>query len=323
MVKVSNPRVIMNKHITDGYPIPGETVVYDTTEEIDLDNAPLDGGVLSRSSQYRPIPEGFGNFGVGVVLRSENPKYKTGDHVYGIIAFQAYVIHKDVPPLTVLPHIENLPLSVYTGTLGMAGQTAYIGWKLYSEAKKGETVFVSTAAGPVGSAVVQIAKAQGLKVVASAGSDEKIEFVKQLGADVAFNYKTQDTRAILEGLENGIDIFWDNVGGETLEIAIDTLNSFGRIISCGSISQYNVTEKYGIKNLTNVVGKRLSIKGFIVSVHFRLLGDFYAEVPQKVASGEFKYAEHRYEGLDQTGQAILDVQKGNNKAKAVIVVANE
>ncbi|KIJ44441.1 hypothetical protein M422DRAFT_252040 [Sphaerobolus stellatus SS14] len=129
---------------------------------------------------------------------------------------------------------------------GMAGETAYIGWKLYSKAEKvvGDTVFVSTAAGPVGSSLLHFC-AQSCRSIGqisrpkgrfSTGSDEKVEFVKSIGADIAFNYKTQSTDAVLEGLGAGIDIYWDNVGGETLEIAINLLNAHGRIISRGSIS---------------------------------------------------------------------------------------
>ncbi|KIJ43006.1 hypothetical protein M422DRAFT_170424, partial [Sphaerobolus stellatus SS14] len=113
--------------------------------------------------------------------------------------------------------------------------------------------------------------------------------------------------------------------GETLEIAINLLNAHGRIISCGSISQYNAgdTEKYGVKNLIYVMTKRLSMTGFLVFEHPDLIDEFYKEFPQKVASGEIKYTEQRYEGLELAGQAILDVQRGHNKAKAVIVVSNE
>ncbi|KIJ28164.1 hypothetical protein M422DRAFT_270569 [Sphaerobolus stellatus SS14] len=275
----------------------------------------------------------FLNFALGVVLRSENPKYKTGDHVYGFLGSQAYIIYHDVPPLTILPVIENLPWSVYAGTLGMAGQTTYIGWKLYSKATKGETMFISTAAGPVGSAVVQITKDQGLKVVVSAGSDEKVEFIKSIGVGIAFNYKSQDTRAVLENLGTGVDIFWDNASylfcvvdtlySGILEIAIDLLNVYGRLINCESISQHNTETKYGIKNLLFVMLKSLSMSVPIASNHFDLLGEFYIEFPQKVFGSEIKYTGQRHQGWEQVGQAILNVQKRQNKAKAVLVVASE
>lgn len=177
------------------------------------------------------------NFGVGVVLRSENPKVKAGDHVYGIFreypvdpvlersahlpasAFAQYFIRPSFDGFRVLENKEGLPWSVYVGVAGMPGQTAYSAWKEYAKVQKGDVVFVTAASGPVGSFVVRLAKADGLKVIASAGSDEKCEFVKSLGADVVFNYKTTKTADVL-AKEGPINIFWDNVGGESLDAAL-------------------------------------------------------------------------------------------------------
>ncbi|KAF8530097.1 NAD-P-binding protein [Hysterangium stoloniferum] len=350
MPEITNPRLLFNEYCSSGYPIPGKTTLYDNTQKIDLDRS-LNGGVLLKvlvlsvdpyqRGRMRPPVPGMGgyanpfkigepliNFGVAIVLRSEDPKVKVGDHVYGLFAYQAYIVLPSASGLRVLENKEKLPWSVYVGTAGMPGQTAFLGWKEFSKAQKGETVFVTTAGGPVGSAVVQIAKSEGLKVIASAGSNDKVAFVKELGADVAFNYKTQDTSKILEELGHGIDIYWDNVGGEVLEIAIDALNTHGRVINCGSISGYNSETGvgYGIKNLWQVIVKRLSFNGFIVS---DLLKDetkaalFYSEFPPKIAKGEIKQREHVYRGLEQAGQAILDVQKGDNTAKAVIILADD
>jgi len=264
------------------------------------------------------------NFGVGIVLRSEDSKVKAGDHLYGRFEFQAYVITQDVSQFKVLENKEKLPWSAYVGAAGMPGQTAYIGWKLYAKAKKGETVFVTTAAGPVGSAVVQIAKSEGLKVIASAGSDDKVAFIKELGADVVFNYKTKDTKEALQELGHGIDIYWDHVGGKMLEAALEAATNFGRIINCGSISSYNTADVYGVKTLHNIVGKRLTLQGFVVLDHLKdWLPEFYDVIPKKIANGEIKHREHVYHGLQEAGHAILDVQKGNNKAKAVILLADE
>ncbi|KAF8589598.1 NAD(P)-binding protein [Ramaria rubella] len=342
MAPINNPRVLFNQYPT-GYPVPGETTVYDTTAQIDLD-APIEGGILikvlvlsidpyQRGRMRKPtgssyvggfvIGQPISNFGVGVVLRSENPKVKTGDHVYGVLNYETYSVIQDVSSLRVLNNPEKLPWSTFVGIAGMTGQTAYVGMKLFSKAKKGETIFVTAAGGAVGATVLQIAKSEGLKVIASAGSDEKVAFAKELGADVAFNYKTKDTRETLQELGHGIDIYWDNTLGETLEIAIDALNTSGRIINCGSISGYNDQERYGVKNLGLIVGKRLSLNGFIVSDHQDLHDEFYGDMPNKVASGLIKHREHIYRGLKEAGQAILDVLKGDNKGKVVIVVTDE
>ncbi|KAK7691642.1 hypothetical protein QCA50_005041 [Cerrena zonata] len=342
MSPVTNARVLFNE-IPQGYPDPNKTVVYDDSQTIDLDTVALDGGVLVKVlvlsidpymrgkmrhpdvKSYSPpfiVGEPISNFAVGLVIRSENPNFKVGDHVSTFAPFQEYVVYKDAAYLRVLENKENLPWSAYVGVAGMPGRTAYHAWKEYSSAKKGEIVFVTAGAGPVGSAVIQIAKAEGLKVIASAGSEEKVAFLKSIGADVAFNYKTANTSEILS--EAGpIDIYWDNVGGETLEAALANANHGARFIECGMISAYNSTP-YFIKNLINIVGRELKIFGFIVSTLASKYDEaFYKEFPQRIANGEIKYLEDAKQGLKETGQAIYEVQKGLNKGKSVIVVASE
>ncbi|KAJ3999475.1 hypothetical protein F5050DRAFT_1737935 [Lentinula boryana] len=266
MAPITNGRLIF-KEIPTGYPIPGKTTVYDTTSTIDLENEPLDGSVLVKTlvlsvdpylrgkmraperQSYTPpffVGEPLYNFGVGKVVRSENSAFKAGDHVYGVLDFAEYFVPKDITKLEVIAREPTLPYSVYVGAAGMPGQTSYYGWKEFAKAKAGEVVFVTTAAGPVGSIVVQLAKQDGLKVIASAGTDEKVKFCKEIGADVAFNYKTTNTTHVL-AKEGPIDIYWDNVGGPTLEAAIANTALQARIIICGYISQYNGEEDYGIK----------------------------------------------------------------------------
>ncbi|KAF9493528.1 NAD(P)-binding protein [Pleurotus eryngii] len=344
MAPVKNGRHLFNE-IPVGYPIPGKTTVYDDSQTIDLDTVQLNGGILIKALAFsidpymrgmmRPatvksyvpaytIGKPLGNSGVGVVLRSENSSFKPGDHVYAYFPFQEYIVQTDVANVRVLENKENLPWSTYVGAAGMPGQTAYIGWKVFSKAKKGETVFVTTGAGPVGSIVAQLAKHDGLKVIASAGSDEKVEFMKKIGVDVAFNYKTTDTVKVLE--EHGpIDIYWDNVGGATLEAALDAASNFARFIECGMISQYNETSPYGVKNLWNIITKRLSVNGFLVLDHMapESTKDFYDTVPAMIAKGDIVFLEDKKYGLEKVGEAILDVQSGKNHGKSVIVVAEE
>ncbi|KAJ7046161.1 hypothetical protein C8F04DRAFT_1063508 [Mycena alexandri] len=343
MAPIQNARVLFNS-VPENYPIPGETTVYDTTQTIDLEAVPLNGGfliktlVLSvdpyfRGRMRKPEKKSYAppfelgapiyGHGVGLVLRSENPAVEVGKHVYGPnILHQEYVVLKELGPATVLEKHPKLPWTAYLGAAGMPGQTAFVGWKEYSDAKPGEVAFVTTGAGPVGAMVIQLAKQAGLKVIASAGSEEKVKFMQSIGADVAFNYKTTDTREVL-AKEGPIDIFWDNVGGDILDAAIEHAAINARFLECGSISGYNGAHT-PIKNMSMVVGKTLHIHGILV---FRLLPKYYKEfydtIPAKLASGELKYSEDVTKGLDKVGDVILAVQKGTNKAKAVVVVAEE
>ncbi|KAF8986578.1 hypothetical protein BDQ17DRAFT_1335544 [Cyathus striatus] len=353
MTPVINARVIFNS-VPEGYPEPGKTTVYDTTQTIDLDTAPLNGGVLLKilevsidpylrgkmrapiEKSYSPpftLGEPIDSFAVAVVVRSEKEGFKKGNHVYGILPTEE---------LRILNNKHNLPWSVYVGAAGMPGKSAYMAWKEYSYAKKGETVYVSTGAGPVGSTsssfsshrllsspqtpfvlVIQLAKQSGCRVIGSAGSDDKVTFMKECGADVAFNYKTESVWDVLEREGGLICSYWDNVGGDTLDAALEFAKIGGRFIECGMISGYN-TGGAVIKNILHVVDKSLSIYGFVVfRLHEKYETQFYEEVPQLLAEGKLKYSEHVWEGLDKAGEAILAVQKGLNRAKAVVKVAQE
>ncbi|KAJ7460197.1 hypothetical protein FB451DRAFT_1141301 [Mycena latifolia] len=344
MAPIQNARVLFNSVPAD-YPIPGETTIYDTTQTIDLETVPLNGGFLLKTLVLSVDPYFRGQmrhsdtksyipafttgapltgFGVGVVLRSETPGVDVGQHVYGfIIPHQEYSVLPGLGTfLQVIERHPDLPWTAYVGAAGMPGQTAYMGWKEFSKAKAGEVAFVTTGAGAVGSMVVQLAKQAGMKVIASAGSEEKVQFMKNLGADVAFNYKTTDTRAVLEK-EGPVDVFWDNVGGEVLDAALEFAASHGRFLECGMISGYN-TGFEGIKNLRFLSGKSLSMFGvFVMDLQGKYEKEFYKIIPAKLASGEIKYAEEITRGLDTVGDAILAVQKGTNTGKAVVVVAEE
>ncbi|KAF9547766.1 alcohol dehydrogenase [Agrocybe pediades] len=345
MPEVTNGRVLF-KSIPEGYPVPGENIVYDTSEKIDLDNVPLNGGILLKTLEVSVDPYMRGRmrdasiesyvdafelngsitgFGVAVVVRSESSEVKEGDYVSGMIQYQNYSIVKDLKStnLSKFVNSEKLPLSTYIGVLGMPGKTAFMAWKEYSKSKKGETAFVSTGAGPVGSLVIQLAKMDGLKVIGSAGSADKVQFMKECGADVAFNYKKENVADVLKR-EGPIDIYWDNVGGETLEAALDASRLNGRFIECGMISEYNSKEGAPIRNLYQTIAKSLSIHGFI---QWRLEAkhneDFYKTIPPLVANGTIKHQEQVFHGLDKVGDVILAVQKGENTAKAVVHVADE
>jgi len=277
---------------------------------------------LTKDSYVRNEPM-FG-YGVGLVLRSESEKYKAGDHfLTNAFPFQEYAV---IPESKIFRHVqpEGFAWSTYLGALGMPGQTAYVAYTALAKAKKGDTIYVSSGAGAVGSIVCQIAKAQGLRVIASAGSEDKVQFLREIGVDVAFNYKKEDLGTFLKA-NVPIDIYWDSVGGQSLETVIDIISEFGRIVSCGSISQYNRTgEAYGIKNGHQIYDKTLTISGFRVLRLSQQVGDlgYRDELAKLLREGTLKVKEDVRQGLKEAPQLFLDVQKGHNVGKAIISVAD-
>ncbi|KAF9474406.1 NAD(P)-binding protein [Pholiota conissans] len=267
-------------------------------------------------------------FGVGVVVRSENPAFKTGDNVYGILEYQHYIIKKDASRIKVITNPNNLPWSTFIGTMwthDSIGRTAFMAWKEFSKAKPGETVFVSTGADGLCGLVIQLAKKDGLKVIRSAGSEEKVQFMKEIGADVAFNYKTTKTAEVLEK-EGLIDVYWDNVGGATLDAALEAASKGARFIECGMISTYN-TGGEPVFKLQQMFRRSITMSSFIADdLYPKWTEEFeaLATIPPKVASGdpEIKYRENIYSGLENVGDVILAVQKELNKPKAVVHVTD-
>lgn len=342
MPVVTNGRLLFNE-VPAGVPEPGKTTVYDESQTIDLENVPLNGGVLlktlvlsidpylrgrMRSPEVKSYIDAFKlheplvNHGVAKVIRSENDRIKVGDHVLSVLPFQQYTVWSDVKTLRVLKNEVGLPWSVYIGVGGMPGKTAYYAWNEFAHPKKGEVAFISTGAGPVGSVVIQLAKADGLKVIASAGSDEKVEFMKSIGADVAFNYKTTKVRDVL-AKEGPINVYWDNVGGETLDAALEFSARHARFIECGMIAGYN-GDWYPLKNYFKFVSNEIKLSGFIQSswAH-KYEEEFYKVIPGRIASGEIKYTEDLTEGLENAGHGLVSVLQGTNTGKVVIVVAKD
>jgi NADPH-dependent curcumin reductase CurA len=210
--------------------------------------------------------------------------------------------------------------STALGALGMPGFTAWIGLTEIAEVKEGETIYVSGAAGAVGSAAVQIAKLKGLRVIGSAGSDEKVEWLRSLGVE-AFNYR--ETRA-KDALADGIDVYFDNVGGEQLEAALSALRPFGRVAACGAISRYNDQQpEPGPRNIGFVVTKRLRLQGFIVSDHTASFGDFMREVAPWVADGKIECRETMIDGLENVPAAFAGLFRGDNTGKMLVRVGRD
>jgi NADPH-dependent curcumin reductase CurA len=222
----------------------------------------------------------------------------------------------------VMPFDPELgPLSAALGALGLTGFTAYHGLLEIGRPQEGETVFVSGAAGAVGSVAGQIARLKGCRVIGSAGSAEKVSWLRELGFDEAFDY--HDT-AMREALRDGIDIYFDNVGGSTLEAAIDALRPNGRIVACGSISQYNATEAPpGPRNLFMVVTKRLLMQGFIISDHYSGLRAFLVDMAPWVRDGEIRHRETVVEGIENAPAAFMGMLGGENIGKMLVKVGPE
>ncbi len=216
---------------------------------------------------------------------------------------------------------EKFSDSAYLGVLGMPGLTAYAGLMAAAEFHSGDAVFVSGAAGAVGSLVGQIAKLSGAsRVIGSAGSAEKVARLLDLGFDAAFNYKDAPVAAQLkQAALDGIDVYFDNVGGDHLEAAISRMNVDGRIAMCGAISVYNSTEPTPApRNLTAVIGKRITLRGFIVSKYNAMADEFLATVGPWLADGSIRWDETVREGLENAPQAFIDLLNGGNTGKMVV-----
>ena len=258
---------------------------------------------------------------VGDVIESRAPEFKPGDVVTSNFGWREYFVASPKDLHRVSREIQ--PLSVYLGALGMTGMTAWAGLNLV-EVKAGDVIFISGAAGAVGNVAGQLAKLRGCRVIGSAGSAEKVRFLQEeCGFDGAFNYKTG---SVLEQLNreapDGIDVYFDNVGGESLEAALSALRLHGRIIACGAISIYNAeAPRPGPANLANVIGKRLTMKGFIVSDWLGRRAEFEEEVGAYVKAGKVKNKETVMKGIDQAPAAFIGLFHGQNVGKMVVELA--
>ncbi|MEU8886377.1 NADP-dependent oxidoreductase [Streptomyces sp. NPDC048442] len=258
---------------------------------------------------------------VGEVIASNDERFAVGDHVLHDLGWREYADLKADHATRV--SAELAPLSTYLGVLGMPGLTAYAGLFEVASFKEGDTVFVSGAAGAVGSQVGQMAKLRGAKrVIGSAGNADKIKLLtEEYGFDAAFNYKDEAPVAqqLREAAPEGIDVYFDNVGGEHLEAAISSLNVHGRATLCGAISGYNETEPVpGPRNMMAIIGKRLRLTGILVGDHAALQPQFVEEVSGWIRSGELKYNETVVEGIERNVDAFLGMLRGENTGKMIV-----
>jgi hypothetical protein len=258
---------------------------------------------------------------VGEVIESRTREFKAGDAVSSSYGWREYYIASPKELHAVSREIH--PLSVYLGALGMTGMTAWAGLHLV-EVRAGETIFISGAAGAVGSVAGQLAKLRGCRVIGSAGSMEKVMFLREeCGFDIAFDYKAGP---VLEQLNlevpDGIDVYFDNVGGEALEAALSALRVHGRIIACGGISGYNEEKpRPGPSNLFNVTTKRLTMKGLMVLDWLDRQAEFEKEVGGYFKAGKVKHKETVVQGIDKAVGAFLGLFQGQNVGKMVVELA--
>ncbi|KAF8041426.1 hypothetical protein BT93_A0119 [Corymbia citriodora subsp. variegata] len=264
-------------------------------------------------------------FGVARVLESGHPNFKKGDLVWGITGWEEYSL-LPVPGACFKIEHTDVPLSYYTGLLGMPGLTAYAGFIELCSPKKGETVFISAASGAVGQLVGQFAKLSGCYVVGSAGSKEKVNLLKnKLGFDEAFNYKEESDldAALKRYFPEGIDIYFENVGGKTLDAVLLNMKLHGRISVCGMISQYNLEQPEGVHNLMQIILKRVRMEGFSVFSYYHLYPKFLEIVLPWIREGRIVYVEDTAEGLENGPAALVGLFSGRNVGKQVVLVARE
>jgi len=252
---------------------------------------------------------------VGRVVSSRDERFAEGDWVLSMLGWrEGGIVHADrarkLDP-------EAAPPSTALGVLGMPGLTAWVGLVDIGRVEAGETIYVSGAAGAVGSAAAQIARLKGLRVLGSAGSAEKVEWLRSLGIE-AFDYRETEAK---EALADGIDVYFDNVGGAQLEAALAAIRPFGRVVACGAISRYNDERaEPGPRNLFLMVTKRLRLQGFIVSDHDDRYPAFAAEVAPWVRDGSLRYRETIVDGIENVAGAFAGLFRGDNVGKMLVRV---
>ncbi|KAL9003695.1 MAG: hypothetical protein Q9188_003455 [Gyalolechia gomerana] len=366
---VQNKGLIFKK-VPNGWPVPGQDLAVED-QGFDLDAEPPKDGITVQNfyasfdpyqrarmqepdaKSYSPpfeIGKPITNTVIAKVLKSANSKFSEGDVVIGMMPIAEYSVVAAETTNSLVRKLDNkhqLDLKIFLGALGMPGLTAYSSLYAIGEPKKGETIFISAASGAVGQVVGQLAKHEGLTVIGSVGSDEKLDFIiNNLKFDDGFNYKKEKpAEALARVAPKGIDIYYENVGGEHLDAALDAMTNHGRIGECfplgqlqqtgktytfsvtsGMISQYNVAsadERYPIKNITNVVWKRLKMQGFIVTdpdMGPKYAAEHQEKVAQWIKDDSFITQQSVTNGIDNAIDGFLGMLKGENFGKAVLTI---
>ena len=307
--------VVESNFRTDEAPLPspgeGEVLVKNLWLSLD----PYMRGRMSDAKSYVKgvdIGEVMVGQTVGEVIESRHPGLRKGDKVLTQLGWQSHGVTKDA----IAVDEKRAPLSYYLGVLGMPGLTAYFGLKELGQPKPGETVVVSAASGAVGSVVGQLAKSWGCRTIGIAGGREKCDYVKnELGFDTCIDYKAGPLR---EQLKEGVDVYFDNVGGEILDTLLTRMKLAGRIVVCGTISDYNSTDPYRVRNWRAILVNRLRVQGMIVFDWKERYGEALKLLGGLVAEGKLKYKESVVQGLDNAPRGLIDLLAGKNFGKQLV-----
>jgi len=316
-----------------GLPVPAQFRIVDTDVADPAEGQLLvqniymsvDPAMRPRLSGPTALNEAMMGGTIGRVLKSRNAAFKEGDHVESMNGFREYFL-SDGKGLSTLD-ADGMPLVAYMSVLGLTGLTAYGGLLVIGALKDGENVFVSAAAGAVGSVAAQIAKIKGCYVIGSAGSDEKCRWLKEdLGLDAAINYKTGELRASLKAAApKGIDVYFENVGGEHLNAALPRMNALGRIAVCGMISAYNnfgaVSEP--VTTLSNMIYNRVMMRGFVFYEFESKRAQFLEDMKGWIKQGLMKYRTTIVQGIEQAPTALIGLFTGANTGKMVVQLAKD
>ncbi|KAJ9564450.1 hypothetical protein OSB04_000416 [Centaurea solstitialis] len=351
VVVVRNKQVILKDYV-NGY-VKSSDMVVTTDTTIRLELPKKDNGMILSKNLYLSCDPYMRNrmnktvkgsyvdsftpglpisgYGVARILDSTHSDFEKGDLVWGFVNWEEYSLITDTKSLIKIRHIDDIPLSYYTGILGMAGLTAYVGFHDICSPKKGDFVYISAASGAVGQLVGQFAKLLGCYVVGSAGSKEKVKqrhvdlLKNKFGFDEAFNYKEEQDLdvALKRYFPNGIDIYFENVGGKILDDVLSNMRINGRIAVCGMISQYNLDRLEGIYNLHLLIFKRIRMQGFLVFDHYHLYPKFLDMIVPLIQEGKIVYIEDTVEALENAPAALAGLYTGKNVGKQVVAIAHE
>ena len=322
-VGIIEPSNFTLKEVPVPTPAKGEVLVRNVYLSLD----PAAWGWMQEWVTYVPalaIGDVMHGITLGVIEESSNARFNQGDLVYGLLGWEDFTVTHG-KGLMKFPKDPSIPLPAYLSVFGLTGLTAYFGLLDIGKPKAEETLVVSAAAGAVGSIVGQIGKIKGCRVVGTAGTDEKcLWLTEEIGFDAAINYKTEKLRkSLMKHCPDGIDIYFDNVGGPLLDAVLTLINLRARIVLCGMISQYSTTGISSGPSLASIIPKRVRIQGFIVTDYFNRAREAIADLQKWIAEDRLQYKVDIVEGLENAPTAIGKLFDGTNKGKLMVKVSDE